>query len=58
MTSLSITHESFVNKIDWSEIAGFHLKYMSVIIVFIQLHVMCTTVTWYCLALNGRAIFL
>jgi len=38
MTSLSITDESFVNQIDWSEI-GFHFKYVSVITVFIQLHV-------------------
>ena len=34
ITSLSITDESFVNQIDWSEI-DFHIKYESVIIVFI-----------------------
>ena len=32
---------------------GFHIKYESVIIVF-----MCTTVTRYCLTLNGRTICL
>ena len=34
ITSLSITDESFVNQIDWREI-DFHIKYESVIIVFI-----------------------
>ena len=58
ITSLSITDESFVNQIDWSEI-DFHIKYESVIIVFIQLHVYNSYLILFDRKpmVNGRTIF-